>query len=141
MARRAARSLLILALVAVAAQVITPCLPFAGMSKAPVARDVSVARAARVDPRGQDSYELWVQHASSAQNYRVLVNKSDKMSDVKAKAIEKLGFEFDFLNKGDFSLSPDGKGSEDSFDESKSVKDCDLIRDDVVQLWFNGVIA
>eukprot|EP00971_Amphidinium_carterae_P025129 496104-Amphidinium_carterae.1 len=108
-ARRTLRSLLILALVAVAVQVITPCRLFAGMSKAPVSRDVSIARAARVDPRGQDSYELWVQHASSAQNYRVLVNKSDKMSDVKAKAIEKLGFEFDFLNKGDFSLSPDGK--------------------------------
>mmetsp|Transcript_47593 Transcript_47593/g.87467 ORF Transcript_47593/g.87467 Transcript_47593/m.87467 type:complete len:138 (-) Transcript_47593:157-570(-) len=136
-----ASKLLRLAVMALLLHALMPQLGFVGVSRSAGRDASSVARAARVDPRGQDSYELWVQHASSAQNYRVLVNKGDKMKDVKAKAIEKLGYDFSFLNKDEFSLSPDGKGSEDSFDESKSVQDCDLIRDDVVLLWFNGVIA
>eukprot|EP00971_Amphidinium_carterae_P171363 3397129-Amphidinium_carterae.1 len=133
--------LLRLALLAVLVHTLMPQLGFVGVSRSSSSTAPLVARAARVDPRGQDSYELWVQHASSAQNYRVLVSKGDKMKEVKAKAIEKLGYDFSFLNKDEFSLSPDGKGSESSFDESKSVQDCDLIRDDVVLLWFNGVIA
>mmetsp|Transcript_28739 Transcript_28739/g.63544 ORF Transcript_28739/g.63544 Transcript_28739/m.63544 type:complete len:141 (+) Transcript_28739:179-601(+) len=133
--------LLRLAVLAVLIHALMPQLSFVGVSRVSTSSESRVARAARVDPRGQDSYELWVQHASSAQNYRVLVNKGDSLKEVKSKAIEKLGYDFSFLNKDDFSLSPDGKGSEDSFDESKSVKDCDLIRDDVVLLWFNGVIA
>mmetsp|Transcript_19024 Transcript_19024/g.34388 ORF Transcript_19024/g.34388 Transcript_19024/m.34388 type:complete len:142 (+) Transcript_19024:83-508(+) len=141
MAKSVLRSLITLAVLAAAVQSVLPSLLFTGVSRAAPSRELAVARAARVDPRGQDSYELWVQHPSTALNYRVLVNKSDKMADVKVKAIEKLGLDFDFLKTDDFSLAPNGKGSESSFEESKTVKDCDLLRDDVVDLWFNGVIA
>mmetsp|Transcript_35182 Transcript_35182/g.80535 ORF Transcript_35182/g.80535 Transcript_35182/m.80535 type:complete len:142 (+) Transcript_35182:76-501(+) len=141
MAKRVFRSLITLAVLAAAVQSVFPSLLFTGVCRTSPLREAAVARAARVDPRGQDSYELWIQHPSTALNYRVLVDKFEKMSDVKVKAIEKLGLDFDFLKVDDFSLAPNGKGSENAFQESKTVKDCDLLRDDVVDLWFNGVIA
>eukprot|EP00403_Amphidinium_massartii_P025989 CAMPEP_0178401750 /NCGR_PEP_ID=MMETSP0689_2-20121128/16466_1 /TAXON_ID=160604 /ORGANISM="Amphidinium massartii, Strain CS-259" /LENGTH=140 /DNA_ID=CAMNT_0020022587 /DNA_START=81 /DNA_END=503 /DNA_ORIENTATION=+ len=140
MARSPIRSLIVLALAAVAVQSLIPSCLFAGVSSS-TSRAVSVARAARVDPRGQTSYELWVTNPSTAQNYRVMVKETDKMGDVKARSIELLGFDFDFMSKDDFSLSPAGKGAEDSYDESKTVKELELLRDDEISLWFNGVVA
>mmetsp|Transcript_9895 Transcript_9895/g.22160 ORF Transcript_9895/g.22160 Transcript_9895/m.22160 type:complete len:142 (+) Transcript_9895:103-528(+) len=139
-AQRPLRSLVLLAAAVAVLQVLLPSSSFAGLS-AQQTREVSVARAARVDPRGQTSYELWVTNPSTAMNYRVMVKETDKIKDVKTEAIEKLGFKYDFLSADDFSLSPAGKGSEDSFEESKTVKELNLIRDDEISLWFNGIVA
>mmetsp|Transcript_9894 Transcript_9894/g.22157 ORF Transcript_9894/g.22157 Transcript_9894/m.22157 type:complete len:141 (+) Transcript_9894:90-512(+) len=138
-AQRPLRSLVLLAVAMAVLQVLIPSSSFAGLSAQ--TREVSVARAARVDPRGQTSYELWVTNPSTAMNYRVMVKETDKIKDVKTEAIDKLGFKYDFLSADDFSLSPAGKGSEESFDESKTVKDLNLIRDDEISLWFNGIVA
>eukprot|EP00403_Amphidinium_massartii_P021949 CAMPEP_0178402398 /NCGR_PEP_ID=MMETSP0689_2-20121128/16821_1 /TAXON_ID=160604 /ORGANISM="Amphidinium massartii, Strain CS-259" /LENGTH=76 /DNA_ID=CAMNT_0020023297 /DNA_START=71 /DNA_END=297 /DNA_ORIENTATION=+ len=76
MARSPLRSLVVLALAAVALQSLLPTCLFAGVTST-AARSVSVARAAdRVDPRGQTSYELWVTNPSTAQNYRVMVKET-----------------------------------------------------------------
>jgi len=84
--------------------------------------------------------ELMITNQGTGARRLVSYDVDTPLSEVKKKAIQKIGYDLPWLAEEDFKLGPlDGTVKDAYLDETKTLKDLGYVNRDELLIWFDGV--